>query len=386
MPDVRWPVAFTALLLLWGCAPGQRAATPAGESIPVRAAVQAPEAGEVPPAERMRMHVIDVGQGAATLFEFPCGAILVDTGGEENAGFHSTARLRDYLDAFFQRRPDLNGILDLLVLTHPHIDHTRGVRMVLERYRPRRVVDDGIDDPDLTGRGSGLSGQLAMHRWASENGVPYEGIRLDTLPFPGGLSDGTLDPLDCGTVDPRIRAFFGFIPPALRPSGWSEDDYEDENNHSVVLRIDFGAFSALVTGDLEKPAVAELLARTAGSDALDVDLLEVGHHGSDNATTPALLQAVTPEAAIISAGNPLRHGTFSAWAYGHPRVATIDALENLSYGVSDTRPPVQVPVAVSAKHFEDREIRSAIYNTGWDGTIIVTARSDGSYFVQTLPE
>src|SRR5262245_63399116 len=77
--------------------------------------------------DAMRVHVIDVGQGAATLVEFPCAAILIDTGGERfpadpwlTAQFDSTARLMSYLRKFFAGRPDLKNQLALLVLTHPH--------------------------------------------------------------------------------------------------------------------------------------------------------------------------------------------------------------------------------------------------------------------------
>lgn len=76
-------------------------------------------------ADSMVMHFIDVGQGAATLLEFPCGAMLIDTGGENNALFDSEPKLLAYLNDFFQRRSDLNKTLDALVITHPHIDHTR---------------------------------------------------------------------------------------------------------------------------------------------------------------------------------------------------------------------------------------------------------------------
>lgn len=91
----------------------------------------------------MRVHLIDVGAGAATLIEFPCAAMLVDTGGESGGDFDSTSILVKYLDDFFERRGDLAGTLDLLVLTHPHVDHTRGVRSVLERYRVKNAVTNG---------------------------------------------------------------------------------------------------------------------------------------------------------------------------------------------------------------------------------------------------
>jgi hypothetical protein len=52
----------------------------------------------------MTFHFIDIGQGDATLLEFPCGAVLIDTGGEQNELFDSNKALLAYLDAFFARR------------------------------------------------------------------------------------------------------------------------------------------------------------------------------------------------------------------------------------------------------------------------------------------
>lgn len=62
--------------------------------------------------------------------------MLVDTGGEDNDVFHSDVRLAAYLSEFLVDRPDLHGELALLVLTHPHLDYTRGVSMVLASYVP----------------------------------------------------------------------------------------------------------------------------------------------------------------------------------------------------------------------------------------------------------
>jgi competence protein ComEC len=85
-------------------------------------------------SQNMQLHFIDVGQGAATPIEFPCAAMLVDTGGENNDGFDSNAELVAYLDDFFSRRSDLNWTLHSLILTHPHIDHTRGVKDVSTEF------------------------------------------------------------------------------------------------------------------------------------------------------------------------------------------------------------------------------------------------------------
>src|SRR5689334_18424932 len=96
--------------------------------------VPPPPAKAEEPEETARVHLVDVGQGAATLFELPCGAVLVDTGGERNDGFDSEKALGEYLERFFARRGDLQRRIDLLVLTHPHVDHTRNAPMVAERF------------------------------------------------------------------------------------------------------------------------------------------------------------------------------------------------------------------------------------------------------------
>src|SRR5712692_11496577 len=70
-------------------------------------------------AQSMRIHLVDVGQGASTLIEFPCAAMLIDTGGESNKDFDSTKSLMEYLNTFFEGRPDLKSTLHSLVLTHP---------------------------------------------------------------------------------------------------------------------------------------------------------------------------------------------------------------------------------------------------------------------------
>src|SRR5580704_10658045 len=88
----------------------------------------------------MRVHLINVGQGASTLIEFSCGAMLVDTGGEDNREFSSTKHLLQYLDGFFNSRPDLHNTLALLVLTHPHLDHTRNAMAVWSTYHVANVV------------------------------------------------------------------------------------------------------------------------------------------------------------------------------------------------------------------------------------------------------
>jgi competence protein ComEC len=136
-----------------------------------------------------------------------------------------------------------------------------------------------------------------------------------------------------------------------------------------------------VTGDLEEDGIAAMLERYAGTNELDADVYEVGHHGSYNGTTKALLDAITPKAALIGMGSPERQETFSAWAFGHPRSVVIDLLEHALTG--EKRAAITVPIATGAKAFEQHEVTAPIYATGWDGNVVVTMYGDGRYEVAT---
>ena len=83
---------------------------------------------------------------------------------------------------------------------------------------------------------------------------------------------------------------------------WPEDENgEASNENSLVFRLSYGTFDMLFTGDLElqgEERVVEKLKR----EAIDYEVLKVGHHGSKNSSSPELLETIKPELAIISCG------------------------------------------------------------------------------------
>jgi competence protein ComEC len=103
-------------------------------------------------------------------------------------------------------------------------------------------------------------------------------------------------------------------PPADLVSGTEADD----NNNSVVLRLEWGGASFLLTGDIE--AEAEHLLVSSGQP-FSADVLKVAHHGSGGSSTTDFLSAVEPVYAIISVGadNP----------FGHPQEAVLDRLAQM---------------------------------------------------------
>jgi beta-lactamase superfamily II metal-dependent hydrolase len=374
-PPVRFLLAIFAAIA--GCAE-PREADPNGhfpEAKHTNAAVAAAPAQA--PIPRMRVHFIDVGQGASTLFEFPHGAVLVDTGGELNPQFDSTSQLRSYLDAFFESRPDLDHALSSLIVTHPHLDHTRNVEMVVERYNPHNIVTNGQTLGSGAKEQNWLQDYAAQHR-AGPGAVGYRAIHREEIP-PGGLTDDVIDPVTGPDVDPKLSVLWGRVG---SDPGWGLDrgrsQFENANNHCVVVRAEFGAASVIVTGDLQDVAIHDMIALHRETAALRASVYEVGHHGSINGTTNELLDSMKPNYAVIEVGNTARHADYTAWQFGHPRQEIIAMLER---AISTPRVPIQVDAGLHAKEFERHTVAKAIYATGWDGNVVLEGTADGTVTV-----
>jgi competence ComEA-like helix-hairpin-helix protein len=178
---------------------------------------------------------------------------------------------------------------------------------------------------------------------------------------------------NCGGTTATVKLLWGRM---TGNPGWTETKYMNNNNHSVVARVDYGQASILFTGDLEEEAIQRLVAKYQESDLLDTDVYLAGHHGSKNGTTKELIEEVTPEIAVLSFGSSDREEMWTAWAYGHPNKDVIAILEE---GCSKTRAPKQVMVGTKAKKFTRQTITKAIDGTGWDEHIVLQANADGAW-------
>jgi len=394
---VRLLSALTMLLFAWGCGPrsngDETIPPPRGKSLEdylgtgSRNVPGRPE-GTVD-AEAMKVHFIDIGQGSATLFEFPCGVMLVDTGGELNRMFDSQDSLLKYLDAFFERRKDLNNTLDVLVITHPHIDHTRSIETVLSRYTVKNVVDNGALVDDLGGKP-----QIALHEWIEQQGgnVGHLDVRAEDIDGVDGMTSEVLDPIagcDAASTDPMVHALWG----GRRES---REMGENANNNSVTLRVVFGKSSLLLTGDLELLSLSRMYKKfKKHREVFDVDIYVVGHHGSKNATAEYMMKAMTPGMAVISSGPYERQlggwPEYTARAFGHPNKIAFDQLVDPNIGVTwDRAQPIETWIGVKGQwkekpsKWERRVVRKAVYATSWDGTVVVTANTNGWITVETV--
>jgi competence protein ComEC len=225
----------------------------------------------------LSIHFIDVGQGDAILIQSPLGkTMLVDGGDSKN---ECVRKLLDYL-----RKADISN-LDIIVATHPHVDHIGGLISVLEQFEVGRVYDSG-----------------KIH----ETSVFYEYLSLiDEKDIPFGI----LRRGDRIALDSEVEIM------VLHPVGEVGLPNLSVNDCSVVLKIIFGEVEVLLTGDIGV-AIEEKLVREGLS--IDSDVLKVSHHGSRYASSSEFLDAVAPSFAILSVGIDN--------SYGHPHDEILKSL------------------------------------------------------------
>ncbi|MDE2125315.1 MAG: MBL fold metallo-hydrolase [Armatimonadetes bacterium] len=222
---------------------------------------------------------LDVGQGDAAVVQTPAGHVmLIDTGGIHPEGDNEGRRT---VAPFLRYR----GIwrTDVMILTHPHLDHIGGAALVLSQFPDRVVIDDSVDES--------LPQVQQIRREAASDNAAY-------------LTAAPGEQIDFG--DGVVAHILG--PTALEEMG-------TPNNASVVVRLTYGRTAVLFMGDAEAPEEQELL---ASGQALGCNVLKVGHHGSKTSSTPELLARAHPQVAVISVGAHNR--------YGHPSPSVVRRL------------------------------------------------------------
>ncbi|MBQ8573119.1 MAG: MBL fold metallo-hydrolase [Ruminococcus sp.] len=216
---------------------------------------------------------IDVGQGDATLIECDNEAMLID------AGLYSE---RQAVTSYIYKR----GIrsLDYCVATHPHADHIGGMSDVIYSLDVDTLVYPLCDTES--------SSWNYVLDACDETGVSY-------------FNPEPLDTIKLG------KATITFLSPERNAV------YDDLNNYSLVLKLEYENVSFLFTGDAEKQVETKLLETHFD---LSADVLKCGHHGSSTSSSEAFINAVNPAAAVISCGIDNE--------YGHPHRETLNTLND----------------------------------------------------------
>lgn len=214
----------------------------------------------------------DVGQGDASLVVTPGRkTLLVDTGLRDDRTDAGAAVVLPHLQRFGLNR------VDALVVTHPHADHAGGALALLRAGIVQSLYHNG-DDYD-----SNLWRETLAE--AQRQGIPVRTLRAgDTL-----------------ALDPSVRV------QVLAPAETRAHPPET-NDASIALRLAYGQTTALLLGDVQLEAEAEIVARYR--DLLAADVVKVSHHGSRTSSAPPLLNALRKPGcvAVVSVAERNRYG------------------------------------------------------------------------------
>jgi competence protein ComEC len=239
----------------------------------------------------LKVVMLDVGQGDSILLEASNGKRILVDAGPKKANVASQLKRR--------------GIkkLDLVIASHAHADHIGGMAAVLEAYKPKIFVDNGMRHSTMTYRRTMLA--------VEDNGSMYL----------TGVQDRVFN------VDDDLKLTI-LHPRSTRLQGTRSD----HNSNSIVIRVDHGDNCILLTGDSEDPTERSMLQH----QVKPCEVLKVAHHGSAHSTSSSWLRTLKPKHALISAGASNR--------YGHPDPDTLDRLK--SAGVEVHRTDLQGAVTV----------------------------------------
>lgn len=254
--------------------------------------------GGPPEEEGLTLFMADVGQGLAMLLQCGGESAVIDAGPPGTA--------EDFAREVAVRAPE--G-LKYVFLTHPHQDHCGGAKALFSAVEAETLVISDCGDREAA--------LIQAGDWL-------------------GASDAQIDFTSAG----REYTLGGAKLTVLHPGPDFESD--DANEWSLVIRAEYAGTALLFTGDQVQPVENSLIPLER------VDILQVGHHGSNTSSGQAFLENIAPDLALISVG--------AGNSYGHPHKKVLQRL---------------------------RETGAEILRTDQCGAITVTVAPDGSWSFQT---
>jgi len=227
--------------------------------------------------DELTVSFLNIGQGDAIFIESPTGVQVLIDGGPGKAVLRELGAVMPLGDRS----------LDIIIATHPDMDHIGGLPFVLETYEVDTVIRSGFvaDTQIYEAFTQGIEEEGSEVIFARKGHVIHlgDGVHLDIL-FP-----------DAG------------------------ESMSEANEASIVARLVYGEAEVLLMGDAPQWVERELM-HDYGSNIAS-DILKVGHHGSRSSTASAFVSMVSPVIAVLSYGEDNR--------YNHPHKEVLDVLEGI---------------------------------------------------------
>lgn len=269
------------------------------------------------PDGRLHLDFLDVGQGDSVLVTFPNGeTLLIDGGGrisfekpDEEAGEtfkRDSQTIGESVVSQFLWEKGYSKI-DYILATHADTDHIQGLTDVAKNFKVRAAFfgRTPFEDKDF-----------------AELYEVLQKKKIETITISQG------DELQIGDV--KIQVLF--------PEKDESERAISDNNHSVVLRIVFGAKKFLLTGDIEKETETKLLQNPS---FLKSDVVKVAHHGSKTSSILEFINATNAEYAIIPVGKKS--------IFGHPHKEVVERWLNSNVKIKTTGERGTISVSTDGK-------------------------------------
>lgn len=238
-----------------------------------------------------KLHVVfcNVGQGDGIFIRTPKGKdILIDAGPNDSV-----------LSCLSNNMPFWDRDIELIILSHPHQDHARGMIAVLKRYRVLSfATEELVNDTAL----------YANLKTVIASQSIIQSSKLTTKYLYAGDTIKTSDKITLHVLGPA-KSFLE----RTSPSGKINESGEFG---SLIILLSYKNFNVLLTSDSQIVGLKEALSL----DLPTIEVLQVPHHGSKYGLDEEILSRIKPKIAVISVGKN---------SYGHPSREVIKILRDL---------------------------------------------------------
>lgn len=297
--------------------------------------------------DKLKIHFIDIGQGDCIFIQFPDGKnMLIDSGKKgvhTDGGKPNLEVIKDYLrnlgvskitvalathadEDHIGNFSELYSVYDIAFSMRPSAYYSGTAGTFAAEFNPVPTVKKHKDQTSKTYFNYLTAVVGEQTDWTFFN---YASDFSQNFTFNGGTYNYNVDfytPLeDVGAIG-----------------------YSDANDYSPLMMLTYGSFNMMFTGDAHSNIEKQFLAKLGSGDIVlpddNVEVLKVGHHGSESSSSAGFLDALKPDNAVIMCGK--------GNTYKHPHQATVEGL---------------------------KRVGSFIYRTDMQGSIVLTVDAEGSY-------
>lgn len=301
--------------------------------------------------DKLKIHFIDIGQGDCIFIQFPDGKnMLIDSGKKgvhTDGGKTNLNVIKDYLSGLNVSKitvalathadedhignlAELYSAYDIAFSMRPSAYYSGTAGTFPENFNPVPTVKKHKDQTSKTYFNYLTAVVGEQTDWTFFN---YASDFSQDFTFNGGTYNYNVD----------------FYTPLEEVGAIG---YSDANDYSPLMMLTYGSFNMMFTGDahsnVEKQFVAKLGSGNIALPDDNVEVLKVGHHGSESSSSASFLDALMPDNAVIMCGK--------GNTYKHPHQSTVEGL---------------------------KRVGSLIYRTDMQGSIVLTVNADGTYAFTT---